>query len=240
MKTFQFLQTVGTFIVIAVMILVWGVPLAPTIVYYHWANDLISFQHEWAQALVTGLVLSSSFIVYTLSLLAFSAVLQFILHVRIKEKTVVPLRSFTTLRWAFCGQILRSTRPLLQHFVPSFFANAYFRVCGAKIGKNTQINTFRLNDPGLIRIDDDCVVGGGAIFNAHLVEKDQMIFAPIHLKQGSLLGTGATVQPGVTLGENAVVASNALVPKYRSIPAGEVWGGLPAVLIQSSSSRDES
>ena len=240
MKTFQFLQTVGTFIVIAVMILVWGVPLAPTIVYYHWANDLISFEHEWAQALVTGLVLSSSFIVYTLSLLAFSAVLQFFLHVRIKEKTVVPLRSFTTLRWAFCGQILRSTRPLLQHFVPSFFANAYFRVCGAKIGKNTQINTFRLNDPGLIRIDDDCVVGGGAIFNAHLVEKDQMIFAPIHLKQGSLLGTGATVQPGVTLGENAVVASNALVPKYRSIPAGEVWGGLPAVLIQSSSSRDES
>ena len=67
-----------------------------------------------------------------------------------------------------------------------------------------------------------------------------MVFAPIHLKQGSLLGTGATVQPGVTLGENAVVASNALVPKYRTIPAGEVWGGLPAVLIHGSSYRDES
>jgi len=240
MKSFKFLQTFGTIVVLLVMIVLWGVPLAPTIVFYDWVNGLMFFEHQWAQALYTGIVLSSSFVVYTLSLLTFSAVLQFFLHVRIKEKTVVPLRSFTTLRWAFCGQILRSTRPLLQHFVPSFFANAYFRVCGAKIGKNTQINTFRLNDPGLIRIDDDCVVGGGAIFNAHLVEKDQMIFAPIHLKQGSLLGTGATVQPGVTLGENAVVASNALVPKYRSIPAGEVWGGLPAVLIQSSSSRDES
>ena len=240
MKGFKFVQTVGSFVVILVMILVWGVPLAPAIMFYDWMNGLISFEHEWLQALATGLTLSSSFIVYIFSLLTFSALLQFVLHVRIKEKTIVPLASFTTIRWAFCGQILRSTRPCLQHFVPSFFANTYFRVCGATIGKNTQINTFRLNDPGLIRIDDDCVIGGGAIFNAHLAERGQMIFAPIHLKAGSLLGTGATVQPGVTIEENAVIASNALVPKYRTIPAGEVWGGLPAVRIRGSSSRDES
>ncbi len=238
MKSFQLLQTVGSFVVIFVMVIVWGVPIAPTIIYYHWANGLISFEHEWAQALVTGLVISSSFIVYTLCLLTFSAVLQFILHLRIKEKTVVPLASVKTLRWAFCGQILRSTQPCLQHFVPSFFSNIYFRVCGAKIGKNTQINTFRLNDPSLIRIDDNCVIGGSATFNGHLVEKGQMVFAPIHLKAGSLVGSGATVQPGVTVEENAVVATNALIPKYRTIPAGEVWGGLPAVRINSSSSRE--
>jgi acetyltransferase-like isoleucine patch superfamily enzyme len=65
-----------------------------------------------------------------------------------------------------------------------------------------------------------------------------MVFAPIHLKAGSLVGSGATVQPGVTVEENAVVATNALIPKYRTIPAGEVWGGLPAVRINSSSSRE--
>ena len=240
MKAFKLLQTVGTFVVVLVMILVWGVPLAPAIVYYDWASGLFSSEHQWTQALVTGLVLSSSFIVYTFSLLTFSALLQFILHLRIKEKTVVPLASFKTLRWAFCGQVLRSTQPCLQHFVPSFFSNAYLRVCGAKIGKNTQINTFRINDPGLMRIDDDCVIGGSATFNGHLVEKGQMIFAPIHLKTGSLVGAGSTVQPGVTIGENAVIATNALIPKYRTIPAGEVWGGLPAVRIRGSSSRDES
>ena len=240
MKGFKFLQTVGSFVVILVMVFVWGVPLAPAIVYYDWASGLFSSEHQWTQALVTGLVLSSSFIVYLFSLMTFSALLQFILHLRIKEKTVAPLASFMTLRWAFCGQVLRSTQPCLQHFVPSFFANAYFRVCGAKIGKNTQINTFRINDPGLMRIDDDCVIGGSATFNGHLVEKGQMIFAPIHLKAGSLIGAGSTVQPGVTIGENAVIATNALIPKYRTIPAGEVWGGLPAVRIRGSSSRDES
>jgi acetyltransferase-like isoleucine patch superfamily enzyme len=84
------------------------------------------------------------------------------------------------------------------------------------------------------------VIGGSATFNGHLVEKGQMIFAPIHLKAGSLVGAGSTVQPGVTIGENAVIATNALIPKYRTIPAGEVWGGLPAVRIRGSSFRDES
>lgn len=238
MKSFTLIQTIGSFVVILVMIIVWGVPLAPTIMYYQFVNELVSFENEWAHALGTGLVLSSSFVVYSICLLLFSSLLQFILHVRVKEKIVVPLASFTTIRWAFCGQILRATQPFLQHFVPSFLSNAYFRISGAKIGKNTQINTFRLNDPSLIRIDDDCVVGGGAIFNGHLVEKGQLVFAPIHMKKGSLVGSGATIQPGVTVEEDAVVATNALVPKYRTIPAGEVWGGLPAVIIRDSSSRD--
>ena len=238
MKSFTLIQTIGSFVVILVMIIVWGVPLAPTIMYYQFVNELVSFENEWAHALGAGLVLSSSFVVYSICLLLFSSLLQFILHVRVKEKIVVPLASFTTIRWAFCGQILRATQPFLQHFVPSFLSNAYFRISGAKIGKNTQINTFRLNDPSLIRIDDDCVVGGGAIFNGHLVEKGQLVFAPIHMKKGSLVGSGATIQPGVTVEEDAVVATNALVPKYRTIPAGEVWGGLPAVIIRDSSSRD--
>ena len=240
MKAFQLVQTFGSMVVILVMALVWGVPLAPTIMYYDWATGLYDFQSDWLNALGTGLSISSSAIVYSFSLLAFSATLQFILHVRIKEKTVVPLASFSTIRWAFCGQILRSTQPVLQHFVPSFVSNIYYRVCGAKIGKNTQINTHRLNDPFLIRIDDDCVISGGATFNGHLVEKGQMVFAPIHMHKGSLVGTGAIVQPGVIVGADAVVASEALIPKYRTIPAGEVWGGLTAKLIRSSSARNDS
>ena len=158
MKAFQLIQTFGSIVVILVMILVWGIPLAPALMYYDWVTGLFDVQSDWGKALLTGLAFSSSAIVYSFSLLTFSASLQFILHVRVKEKTVVPLASFSTIRWAFCGQILRSTQPVLQHFVPSFVSNIYYRVCGAKIGKNTQINTHRLNDPCLIRIDDDCVI----------------------------------------------------------------------------------
>ncbi|MAM35582.1 MAG: hypothetical protein CL988_00255 [Euryarchaeota archaeon] len=239
MKAFYLLQTLGTVAVILVMIIVWGVPLAPTLLFYEWLTEIFSSSNKWVDALYTGLSLSSSVIFYCFSLLLFSSLLQFVLHIRIKEKSVFPLASFTTIRWAFCGQIIRATQPILQHFVPSFVSNLYYRICGAKIGKKTQINTHRLNDPCLIRIDDGCVVGGGATFNGHLVEKGEIVFAPIHMKAGSLVGAGATVQPGVTIGENAVIASHGLIPKYRTIPQNEVWGGLPARIIQSSSERRE-
>jgi acetyltransferase-like isoleucine patch superfamily enzyme len=45
------------------------------------------------------------------------------------------------------------------------------------------------------------------------------------------------IQPGVQIGEGAVIASRAVVPKYKVIPAGEVWGGIPAVKIKDSSHR---
>ncbi len=239
MKSFYLLQTLGTVAVVLVMIIVWGIPLAPTLLFYEWLTEIFSSTNKWIDALYTGLSLSSSVIFYCFSLLLFSSLLQFVLHIRIKEKSVFPLASFTTIRWAFCGQIIRATQPILQHFVPSFVSNLYYRICGAKIGKQTQINTHRLNDPCLIRIDDGCVVGGGATFNGHLVEKGEIVFAPIHMKAGSLVGAGATVQPGVTIGENAVIASHGLIPKYRTIPQNEVWGGLPARKIQSSSERRE-
>ena len=82
MKAFQLIQTFGSVVVIMVMILVWGIPLAPALMYYDWITGLFDLQSEWGNALLTGLAFSSTAIVYSFSLLTFSATLQFILHVR--------------------------------------------------------------------------------------------------------------------------------------------------------------
>jgi acetyltransferase-like isoleucine patch superfamily enzyme len=75
------------------------------------------------------------------------------------------------------------------------------------------------------------------VLNGHLVERNELIFCPIVVKRGALIGTGAMIQPGVIIGENAVIASQSVVPKFKEIPAGEVWGGIPARKIKDSSKR---
>jgi acetyltransferase-like isoleucine patch superfamily enzyme len=55
--------------------------------------------------------------------------------------------------------------------------------------------------------------------------------APIVIEKGAWLGAAATVMPGVTIGENAVVAANAVVS--RDVPRDSVVGGVPAVVIKS-------
>lgn len=48
----------------------------------------------------------------------------------------------------------------------------------------------------------------------------------VRICKNAIIFAGATILPGVTVGENAVVAAGAVVGK--DVPAYEVWGGVPA------------
>lgn len=237
MKLFSVVQNLGSLIVLTVMIVVWGLPAAPALLFFQWASEAVTSEPSWIEASMTALLLSTSAVIYMISMLVLSASLQFLFTIRIKEKKVVPLQSMTTVRWAFCGQIGRCTRPVLQHFAPSVLANLYYKACGARVGSGAQINTPNLNDPNLISIGKNVVIGGAATLNGHLVERGELVLSPITIGDNALIGTGVMIQPGVQIGEGAVIASRAVVPKYKVIPAGEVWGGIPAVKIKDSSHR---
>jgi acetyltransferase-like isoleucine patch superfamily enzyme len=51
------------------------------------------------------------------------------------------------------------------------------------------------------------------------------------IKRNAWIGAGATILPGVTVGENAVVAAGAVVNK--DVPANTVVGGVPAKIIRT-------
>ena len=53
----------------------------------------------------------------------------------------------------------------------------------------------------------------------------------IHIKKNAWIGAGATILPGVTVGENAVVAAGAVVSK--DVPANTIVGGIPAKTIKT-------
>ena len=48
----------------------------------------------------------------------------------------------------------------------------------------------------------------------------------VHVKRNAVLYVNAVVLPGITIGENAVVAAGAIVTK--DVPAFEQWAGVPA------------
>lgn len=106
-----------------------------------------------------------------------------------------------------------------------------------QIGKNVFINhacTFL--DQGGITIEDNVLIGPkvNLITENHPLEpanRRALICKPIVIRRNAWIGAAATILPGVTVGENAVVAAGAVVSK--DVPANTVVGGIPAKHIKN-------
>ena len=90
-------------------------------------------------------------------------------------------------------------------------------------------------DLGGITLEDHVLIGPRA--NLLTVNHPQdpkqrrsLIVKPITIKRNAWIGAAATILPGVTVGENAIVGANALVTK--DVPANTVVGGNPAKVIK--------
>ena len=105
------------------------------------------------------------------------------------------------------------------------------------LGKRVFINSgCRFQDQGGISIGDDCLIGHNAVLatlNHDLSpsRRADMHPAPITLGRNVWLGSNVTVLPGVTIGDDAVVAAGAVVTK--DVPARSVVVGSPARVIRS-------
>ncbi|HCM32551.1 DapH/DapD/GlmU-related protein [Chryseobacterium sp.] len=105
------------------------------------------------------------------------------------------------------------------------------------IGKNVFINfdcTFLTL--GGITIEDDVLIGPkvSLITENHPLEpqyRKGLIGKSILIKKNAWIGADATILPGVTIGENAVVAAGAVVS--QDVPDNVVVGGIPAKIIKT-------
>ena len=239
MKAFTLIQHVLTALYLGLMALVWGVPIAPALFVFNELNSLELGNGLWIGYLVTGISAAFAFMTWGFSLLLFSGLLQAIIHPRVgAEGKVVPLFSATTVGWASCAMLHKSVQPFLNLVCPSMFANMYYRLAGVKLGSDINITSDSINDPSLVRIGSGTVVGGNAAINGHIVEKGQLVLAPVVIGDNCVVGGGSIMMPGSKLGNNSVLGNRALLPKYREVPDGEVWAGIPAAQISVRSSRD--
>ena len=121
----------------------------------------------------------------------------------------------------------------------------FYTDCGKNItvGKNVFINSgCRFQDQGGISIGDGTLIGHNVVLATlnHGISPDErhdLFPAPIHIGKNVWIGANATVLPGVTIGDNAVIAAAAVVTK--DVPANVVVGGIPAKVIRPIASHTE-
>jgi acetyltransferase-like isoleucine patch superfamily enzyme len=105
------------------------------------------------------------------------------------------------------------------------------------IGKNVFINhACSFLDMGGITIEDNVLIGPkvNLITENHPLnpsDRKSLICKPILIRRYAWIGAAATILPGVTIGENSVVAAGAVV--NADVPPNTIVGGVPAKFIKS-------
>ena len=118
-------------------------------------------------------------------------------------------------------------------FVP-FYTNFGKHI---KIGKNVFINhACSFLDLGGITIEDDVLIGPrvNLITENHPVDpakRKDLDLKSILIKRNAWIGAGATILPGVTVGENSIVAAGAVVSK--DVTDNTIVGGIPAKILRA-------
>ena len=116
------------------------------------------------------------------------------------------------------------------------------RLRGVKIGKNVFLGGGNILDrvrPDLITIEDYVSLAGGVNILTHsnptlplreILGPESHIVKPVTIKRGAWIALNVVILPGVTIGENSIIATNSVV--MNDIPAFTVAGGTPAKILK--------
>jgi len=83
-----------------------------------------------------------------------------------------------------------------------------------------------------VRLEDDVFIGPNATFTNDAFPRSKQSFEIQHtvVKRGASIGANATLLPGITIGENAMVGAGAVV--ISDVPANTLVVGNPAQVVR--------
>jgi non-ribosomal peptide synthetase-like protein len=105
----------------------------------------------------------------------------------------------------------------------------YLRALGARIGRDTWIDTLNVTEFDLVDVGDGCALNRGSCLETHLFHDRLMRTGPARLGAGATLGPCSAVLPDTALGAGTSVGGRSFVLRGEELPAHTRWHGAPVV-----------
>jgi acetyltransferase-like isoleucine patch superfamily enzyme len=129
-------------------------------------------------------------------------------------------------KWVFVNAFFMVVKVIfLDLILLTPYCALFYRMMGAKIGRNVLINSKNVGDLSLLEIGDNSAIGGSATIIAHSFEKGGLKLKKVIIGKNVIIGLNSVIFPGAEIGDNAMIAAGAIVPKDTKVAANTTFLG---------------
>jgi len=119
----------------------------------------------------------------------------------------------------------------ITYFTGTNLMNIFLRWAGAKVGKNTYINTSAISAFDLLTIGENVSICTDSHLRGYTIADGYINIGTIEIDDDSFVGTRCCLSQNSKMGKNSSIEDLTLIPEWSAIPQNENWGGSPAVKI---------
>jgi non-ribosomal peptide synthetase-like protein len=119
----------------------------------------------------------------------------------------------------------------INYFTGTSLMNIFLRSVGAKIGKNSYINTSAISVFDLLKIGDNVSICTDTHMRGYHIADGYLHIGSIELEDDAFVGTRCCLSHNTKMEQNSSIEDLTLLPEGAIIPSNENWGGSPAVRI---------
>jgi non-ribosomal peptide synthetase-like protein len=125
------------------------------------------------------------------------------------------------------NQIQESSLAVLHGIYATVYSASWYRLLGAKVGKETELSTALGVVPDMLTLGDECFIADAVMLGDEQIDGGWMRVQPTVVSRRSFVGNGAYVPDGSVVPENVLIGVMSAVPRNAAMQPGDTWLGAP-------------
>ena len=149
-----------------------------------------------------------------------------------------PVHSNRYLAKWLVNQIQESSLAVLHGIYATVYSATWYRLLGAKVGKETELSTALGVVPDMLTLGDECFIADAVMLGDEQIDGGWMTVQPTTVSRRSFVGNGAYVPDGTHIPENMLIGVMSGVPRNATMQSGDTWLGSPPMLLPARESTE--
>ncbi|WP_036168194.1 Pls/PosA family non-ribosomal peptide synthetase [Massilia sp. 9096] len=127
------------------------------------------------------------------------------------------------------SHIQESSLQVLHGIYATVFAPFWYRLLGAKVGRDAEISTAMGVVPDMLTLGDETFIADAVMLGDEQIDGGWMTMEPTVVSNRSFVGNGSYIPDGTTLPEGVLVGVHTHAPNNERMTSGDTWLGSPPI-----------